>query len=345
MRTVLASVVVLCASLAQGAPKRVALHQIKVTGNASDEERKLLDERIWMAVELLASDRGYDLVHREDFIAAQHENPDVKHCDEPRCNLKLGDFLGAERLIVVRVARSGPPGRGDWQMRIEQLAVPTAIALPPVEMSCPLCTADKVVGDLTKALEPLLATKPPPPLCTLELTSEPAGADVEVNGMVLGQTPFTHTFAPGHHEVAMSRTGSLPGHSSVECTQGQSQHVSVTLLPTPAAAPVAERPPSRSPALKIVGATLLVLGVAGVAAGAAELAVDGQPSCKLPAGQRQCPQLYDTGTTGAALTAVGALAIAGGVATLVVDALRKPKLRAALSPLPGGALLTIGAER
>jgi hypothetical protein len=46
---------------------------------------------------------------------------------------------------------------------------------------------------------------PPPPQATLELISNPPGADIYLDGKYIGKTPFNATVAPGEHMVIMRK--------------------------------------------------------------------------------------------------------------------------------------------
>ena len=91
---------------------------------------------------------------------------------------------------------------------------------------------------------------------------------------------------------------------------GATARVEVALnLPPPS-------PPSPpSPGRSVPGALkwlTLAGGVLAVGAGAALIALDGRGSCRLPDGQRQCANLYDTRTG-------GIVALAGGGALVVTS--------------------------
>lgn len=128
------------------------------------------------------------------------------------------------------------------------------------------------------------------------------------------------------------------------------------------AVPPTERPPSPAPVAAATppppppaprrhtwwmlgtGAGLLGLGAAGIASGAAMLAVNGHGTCSLAPGQVRCPQVYDTTAEGGALLGVG---LAGAIAGAVLIALEEKRFHAvhadvALSP-SGGAFVLSGA--
>jgi hypothetical protein len=326
------------------APARFALDQLHLSGNVSAAERKVLEERVWNTVELLVADANAELVHREDLTAAIARHPELKSCDEARCWLRLGDLLGVARVIAVTAERSGPEPRGEWKVRVDEVVVPTARALPSLDVPCHSCTADELVGDLSHAIGPLLKIEPPGPLCTLTVTSEPAGATVRLDATTVGATPFTHTVEPGARKVKAVLPGYSPAEDGADCPAGGRASVNLTLTSAEAMPfPVAEAPAParRSPALKIVGATLLVLGAAGVIAGAIGLARDGTGSCDKTGTQKQCPEIYDTGVAGGALVGVGAAGLVAGAAVLIVDGVRKPRVAADLRIGPNLAVVGI----
>jgi hypothetical protein len=332
-------------SASAAAAPRFALERPTITGNVTPAEKKLLDDRIWDTVEFLLADRGVELMHREDLVAELAEHSELKGCTEPRCRMQLGDLAHVERVLSVRIERSGPAARGDWNVKIEQFAVAAAHAMPAADVPCRSCTADELIGDLSHALDPLLRAPTPSSVCQLMVATEPSGAAVRIDGTLLGETPFSHTVEAGHHAVAVDRAGWSPATSTVDCRANGSEVLALDLKPpgVPAPTVVAEpvrAPPRRSWLLKGLGAGLLALGAAGVIAGAVDLSLDGSGSCSKAAGQKECPQLYNTGSLGIGLTVVGALAVAGGVTALVVDAIRKPpRVNASLQLGPSGAVV------
>jgi hypothetical protein len=327
----------LAASSAIAAPRRILLQPLRFTGNPAPAEEKLLQERVFDTAELMLSERGDELVHREDLVNELSGHPELKDCAQPRCLLALGDRFSAERVITITLARSGTAKKADWNVRVDQFLVATAHSAPPTELPCNSCSADELLGDLSHILDPLLMARPPDPVCTLTVQAKP-GTPVQVDGTELGAAPFSHTVAAGHHDVSAGGQS-----SSLECGEGSQQQLSLQeniVTPPPPAPPAPRR---RSPLLKIVGASLLVLGVAGVIGGAVDLARNGNGTCDKAPGQRRCPQVYDTFTAGAALTGVGAAGVVAGAVVLSLDALRG-RPRAYVSVGRDFAYLSVGGE-
>jgi hypothetical protein len=305
-------------------PRRFALRDLRVEGNATADERKLLTERVFSTVELMVSDQGDELVHPEDVIAGMAGHADWKTCFDARCGLEVGEALKVDKVLSIGIERSGAQPKGEWTVRIWHFDVRSLRVLPSTDLPCHACTAEEVLGDLSHSLEPVLKSAAVP-VCTLKIAARPEGSKVSIDATPMGEAPFTHTIAAGRHEISVERKGFSRGEDAVDCPAGSSQSVVFALTEGVGLVRREEAPAptgKRSPALKALGASLLVLGVAGIAAGAAELAIDGKGTCSLSSGRTQCKEVYDTGAAGAALVALGGVAVVGGAITFVVDAMR-----------------------
>jgi len=73
---------------------------------------------------------------------------------------------------------------------------------------------------------------------SLSIDSTPAGADVEVDGAFVGNTPSTLTVAPGSHQIAVKKKGFTDWTKTLNVTGG-AIHLNAELepVPTPVAAP------------------------------------------------------------------------------------------------------------
>jgi hypothetical protein len=320
----------------KGAPKKYAVRDMKIEGNASDAERKLLTERVWNSIELTLADRRDELVHAEEVERVLGERPPLRECYEKHCLLQLGDLVKANRLLSIRITRSGAEGqKGDWMVRILDFAVDSGHLQGPYDVPCNSCTADELVGDLAHSLIPVFNSDESVPLCTLKVDTAPPGGTVLVDTTELGKAPFAHTIAAGRHTVAVSAEGYAAGQTDVDCPAGASQNMLFTLSASGTSSRLVsdggEKPAHRSPVLKIVGGALLALGAAGVISGAVAIARDGNQACDRAPGQTQCSQVYDTNGLGIGLIAAGSVAVVGGVVALVVDAM-KGRQAAAVTP-------------
>jgi hypothetical protein len=251
--------------------RRYVLRDVRVEGNASDAEKQLLHERVWSTIELIVSENRDELVHAEDVAAALAQHPELTSCFDLRCGFALGELLRADKVLSVGIERSGPADKGDWMVRVWHVDVRALQVGASVDLPCHACSPDDLLGDLSHSLAPALQLQHGP-LCTLKVVSRPPGATVGLAGTIVGETPFEHTVAPGKHPLSVEKQGFSRGEDEIDCPRASTQNVVFAL--TQGGGLVHQElppPPKRSPALKVVGALLVVAGAGGVAAGAAEL--------------------------------------------------------------------------
>jgi PEGA domain len=77
-------------------------------------------------------------------------------------------------------------------------AGPTAAAEP--------APAQKSSGDSSSAISPA----PSSPQTQLQISSTPAGADIEIDGSLVGNTPSTLGVATGQHQLSIKKSGFKP---------------------------------------------------------------------------------------------------------------------------------------
>jgi PEGA domain len=75
----------------------------------------------------------------------------------------------------------------------------------------------------------------PPTQTTLIVESAPPGADIEIDGNFVGDTPSTVSLAPGSHDISLKKKGFGPWTRKMNISGG-SIHLSAELEPVPAAA-------------------------------------------------------------------------------------------------------------
>ncbi|GIW29941.1 MAG: hypothetical protein KatS3mg071_0115 [Meiothermus sp.] len=126
----------------------------------------------------------------------------------------------------------------------------------------PLRTAFTIqAGQVTRLNLTLVAT--PPPTGVLAVDSNPRGAQVLVNGRVVGNTPLNLTLNPGSYTVELRRGGFSPFRTLVTIQAGRTTRLTVNLIsiapPPPPVQPVQPvRPPSGSFTYTCQGGTLVV---------------------------------------------------------------------------------------
>jgi hypothetical protein len=209
--------------------------------------------------------------------------------------------------------------------------------------TCDLCGRAELLdlagdlGEKTRQRLDRLAGDP----AILAMTSSPRGATVTVDGDVVGKTPLRHAMAPGPHEIGIA----LDGHHTIVRTTdvvgGTREEMRFDLVPLPTAGAQGrdvEPDRTRGRAMVGAGAGLLVAGIAGIAVGAALVAIHADPierDCTAdnvdPDGD--CRFLHDTRSGGIAALALGAAgAIAGAVLLGVGVSRRGSPARGSTSP-------------
>jgi hypothetical protein len=254
-------------------------------------------------------------------------------CTTARCLRKLGDSTGAAYLVVVQVDRNDR----DYRVRTELYSTRTGDLTSESDLVCELCGLQEV-EEFVGARVAILSTKVLP-ATRLRITSTPRGARVELDGELVGQTPFEEEVFPGEHRVRLTLPDHMPRERTVRLAEGVTEELDVDLP----SAPDAGGPRN---VVGPLGWVSVGAGLAAAGAGIALLVLDERPiqrkcGSDVQDPQGDCPVLYDTVVPGALMVGAGVALVATGIA-LVIRARRKgshtPK-RAALSPRGAGLQL------
>jgi hypothetical protein len=159
----------------------------------------------------------------------------------------------------------------------------------------------------------------------IEVSSEPPGADVEVDGRVVGQTPIRHLVPAGERRVRILLDGYETVERTVRITPTREHPIDVTLeeaAPEPAPQPVTHTEPHW--ANWLIGGGLVAVGVGlmapavgtgiGDAADLCSQSVEGMPDA--------CERTYRFGAVSGVLLGVGAAAAVAGVVFLIAQPLQ-----------------------
>ncbi len=245
-------------------------------------------------------------------------------CIDDSCVRALSTSLGATHVLRTLVSRESR----DYALKLELISATEGTVVAEVAARCELCGLSELfelASDEAARLAPRARESVAPP--ELQLTSQPPGARVLIDGLPAGVTPLTKALVPGDHVVSLSFDGHLPEERAVRAAAGVRGKLHVVLKRSPTAL-----------RLRSVGWGLLFTGIAGVLGGGVLLSIDGlayQPACHgVDVDYRgECHYLYNTDLGGAALAA-------GGIALVAVGALlvaqtrdrSRQRRRAALGP-------------
>jgi len=162
----------------------------------------------------------------------------------------------------------------------------------------------------------------------LVFESVPDGAQIQVDGELVGATPFERVVSVGLHTVEARIPGYVLERRDVEAVPGMHAIVRFQLEASP-------RPPGRSKSLRAVGVSALSIGAAAILVGIPLIAIDGRPNTLDCSGANvdplgNCKYLYATGVPGIALASVGGALVVTGIALLVAFRKRPSRANAAL---------------
>jgi hypothetical protein len=310
-----ALVILLLPSLLMAAPRRYAIGEIRLEGELDDAERRDVEERAWRTLGLLLP-ADATLAPDEAVKRALSEHAELRGCGDDRCNLALGDRLGVERLITLRIERHDEA----WTARLLDYAVDAAQVAGTLEVPCRGCDVTALFDTLARAFTALLRSDRPHPLCTLKVASQPVPGAVAVDAVPVGRTPFAHTIVAGRHTVTVEEERFTRGQTEVDCPAGGTQEMEFRLSAERSmvvARPGRNcRPPRR--ALLAAGSASSVLFGAAAAGLAVAAAYDGRAACDWP----RCAFRYDT-TTSISIAATAVVVFGAAGVTFLATGLRR----------------------
>jgi hypothetical protein len=108
-------------------------------------------------------------------------------------------------------------------------ATPDAAAAP-----APPSNAAPATPDAGAAPAPSSSSAPAAPdaAASVQLSSDPAGAEITIDGSYVGNTPSLIKLAPGKHSITMTMPGYAPWVRSIETAAGESRNFAATLEKT-----------------------------------------------------------------------------------------------------------------
>jgi hypothetical protein len=250
-------------------------------------------------------------------------------CAEGACMVEAAGAAGASVVVRITVAAEAR----DYILRTQLISGSTGEVLRADESYCEICTYDEVyeridqeMANLSAPIGEALANPAVAPV-ELNVASDPAGAEVLIDGEVVGQTPLAVELEPGAHEISVHKDGFEHATKSVELAESEKRAVDFSLTKVPS-----------GPSLKkILGWTGIGVGVAAIGAGVALLVIDENPydpSCDGLEGT--CARRYNTLGGGIAALAGGVVAAGAGATLLILDKRERGNLEAWIGPGGGG---------
>lgn len=232
-------------------------------------------------------------------------------------------------------APAAAPPPGSWQLTLSLWHVDIAAPAATSPARCVRCTAEQAAAVLKQTALKLLAEGLHRSHGSFTITSEPAAAQVFVDGKRVGVTPYQQAAWTGTYNIELRQKNFEPAERTIAVGDDKPEQLAVTLVPAPipepALPPVVPPLPPQRPTWRLatgaglLGASVVFLGIGGRAAHIAGQCVDYNTF-------GICTQVYDTAGTAAGLLVTGSLMAVAGVVLLALPP--KPRQKAAVLQSP-----------
>lgn len=250
-----------------------------------------------------------------------------------------GDSAGASGSASGATAGTAAPAAapppGSWQLTLSLWHVDIAAPAATSPARCMRCTAEQAAAVLKQTALKLLAEGLHRSHGSFTITSEPAAAQVFVDGKRVGVTPYKQAAWTGTYNIELRQKNFEPAQRTIAVGDDKPEQIAVTLapapIPEPAPPPVVPPLPPQRPTWRLatgaglLGASVAFLGIGGRAANIAGQCVGYNPF-------GICTQVYDTAGTAAGLLVTGSLMAVAGVVLLALPP--KPRQKAAVLQSP-----------
>ena len=129
--------------------------------------------------------------------------PQPSQCSDSECQAELCQKKELRQLLSVRVSRDG----AEVQLVGQLYDAAMADFAAEVQTTCRGCDGERLATRLGGLTDELLKKAQQRKTGLLEITSQPPGATVRLNGMRLGQTPLQVTTFAGEHRIEVLKPG------------------------------------------------------------------------------------------------------------------------------------------
>ncbi|MFT3754936.1 MAG: PEGA domain-containing protein [Pseudoxanthomonas sp.] len=282
-------------------------------------------------------------------------------CTEgPRCQLGQLSERALEHALVVDVealpaASDGKPSpvptpaSDSFRFTVSLLDAQVGDVAHRIEQRCDHCTLDALAAQLATASSDAAAEGMSRRRGNLEVLSEPAGAELELSGRIVGKTPYHGVHFAGSYAAVLRQPGHRPISRPIVVEEGKPAKLQLRFEselgataglgdPATVVQPVRFVEQAPRPAWRLLlGGGLIAGGLATAGFGAGALAVDGQCLRPAVAPAQQCDQHYQTTSLGLGLVGAGAAVSLAGVVLMAIPGPRRTfASTVTLAPCPLG---------
>jgi hypothetical protein len=286
---------------------KTAILPLVVQGQLADSDRETLTNQLVGGLE-----RGsFEIITPDQVIAAVGGGD----CDKPGCMMKIAAQTGATHIVRATVEVVDR----DYSVRVELFDGSDGTKIVSSNEGCEICGVVDVGGLMETQAATLrtkldaLASGP----AAVNITSDPEGAEVTLDGEVFGTTPVDKPLIPGDHVIRVSKDGYISVQEKRTFVEGARETLNYEL----------EKVPNRLPK-RPWGWASLGVGIAAVGGGLALTYLDHEPfklggACEGDGNidrDGDCREVFNTKWYGAGLGLAGGALVTLGVAILISTA-------------------------
>lgn len=231
---------------------------------------------------------------------------------DPLCQQQVAKELSTRAVVRVRLDAAAGKLQADW------FDVDGGGMAAQRERACGSCQGDALQQAMATLSGELLRDAQNHPRGIVEIESQPAGAQVVLDGQKRGVTPYQRALLAGSHELLLGLSGYADHQQTLQVQGGQTLRIDVPLAPGVSLLGHAESSPGGRKAGRplwrfLVGGGLLASGVVLGGLGLSALLRNGQcGDTSAPPEGAPCNYLYDTGKVGGGLSGLSlGLAVSG----------------------------------
>lgn len=279
----------------------------------------------------------YERMFLEALKSEHFETIVVKDCEDASCAVR--EAPQAKRPVVLSSVLTAK--ERNYTLNLKLLDGRTGRVLTTSQENCDLCGVGEV-SELFVARASVIKDKIESTDAfgsTLEVNSDPPGAEIFVDGELMGQTPASLQLSSGQHNVELRKKGHSPSRKAVSIVNGVKESLDFS-LPKILLAPKREPRLDRGPkAISASGWGWLGIGTGslGVLAGTTLMVLHDRPftfRCEQHPtdptlsdvdADGDCRYRYDTQGGGIISLAVGGAFLAAGVTVLVIQRTRNKR--------------------
>jgi hypothetical protein len=295
---------------------RAAILPLAVEGELSDVDRESLTSELVGGLQ-----RGaFAVVSPKDVVAS---DPGAAECQDSKCYTKVARATSATHVVRAKVTVRDR----DYDVEVELIDGGSGKVVATSKEGCEICgvvDAGSLMASASATLRTKLDALAKGP-STLRVTSTPEGAEVTVDGQIVGVTPVSRPVIAGKRIVRVSKEGFIAVEREVTVVEGVAEELGFEL----------EKVPSRLPK-RPWGFVSLSFGIAslGVATGFAALRsrpykIGGSCEGDNIDAQGDCRRLWDTEWIVYGTAIAGAALLTLGIAVLLTTSGKRAGTRAA----------------